>query len=196
MAQKKRKRAEFRPDKSGTGILSKLYLTARQRTGILRWALIAAVLILLSLVQDTVLCRLRVLGAAAALVPCGILLVCVIAGVERGAVFAVIAALCYVFSGTAPGAYVVALLPALGIFAAMFRQSYLRKGFSAALLCTAAALLLYSVAVYGVTLLSGLTTLRRAFVPLIGWALTLPAIPALYPAVNAIEKMGGNTWKE
>ena len=70
------KRPEFKPDKPRVGLLSKLYLTQKQRKSILKWALYALVLLVLSLVQDVLLCKLNIFGATTELVPVGIFLIC------------------------------------------------------------------------------------------------------------------------
>ena len=56
--------------------------------------------------------------------------------------FLLIGALVYWFSGSAPGVYVILLIPVLGTVAAAFRQAYLRKGFRTTLMCTGAAVAL------------------------------------------------------
>lgn len=193
---KQRKKNEFRPDRTHTGLLSKLFLTQKQRKALLRWGLFALTLVVMLAVQDTVLCRLRVFGATTDLVPCGILLVCLFQTGEVSCVFALAASLVYLFSGSAPGAYVVAYLTFLGFGASAFRQSYLRKGFSASLLCTVVALLIYEMAVFAAGLATGMTLPSRAGAFVLTWALTLPAIPITYPIFSAINKIGGETWKE
>ena len=69
-----RRKYEFKPDKEGSGILSKLYITRRQRLTLLRWTLYALVILVLSLVQDVILSRIGIRGATTDLVPAGILL--------------------------------------------------------------------------------------------------------------------------
>ena len=94
---------EFKPDKPHSGIWNKLYLTPNQRLSILRWFLYGLVLLILSVVQDVILCKVSIFGATSDLVPCAIILICVELGAERSCLFALIAAMLYKFSGTAPG---------------------------------------------------------------------------------------------
>ena len=94
---------EFRPDKPRNGLLSKLFITQKQRRGILKWSLYALVLLVLSVLQDVILCRVNIFGATTDLVPCGIFVICVVEGAEKGCVFALCASMLYLFSGTAPG---------------------------------------------------------------------------------------------
>ena len=125
---------EFKADKPKSGFLSKLYLTPLQRKGLLKWVLYSLLLILLSVLQDVVLSRLRLFGATTDLVPCGIILICILEGAESGSIFALIASALYLFSGTAPGPYSLVFLTALAIGTSIFRQAYLQKGLGAALL--------------------------------------------------------------
>lgn len=190
------KKYEFRPDKPQVNILSKIYITELQRKNILKWFLYAMVLLVLSLVQDVILCRFRLFGATTELVPCAIMLICILEGTERGSLFALIASLAYLFSGTAPGAYAMVLLTMCAVFACMFRQGYLRKGFSAAMLCTGIAIFVYEMALFGIGLFLGLTYPGR----LIGFCttavLSLLVAPVLYPLIQLIGSIGGDIWKE
>lgn len=78
---------EFREDKPRSGLLSKLYLTQKQRLQLLKWALYALVLVVLSVVQDVLLSRFSIFGTTTELVPCGIFLIVVAEGMETGSVF-------------------------------------------------------------------------------------------------------------
>ena len=100
------RKEEFREDKPRSGLLSKLYLTQKQRLQLLKWALYALVLVVLSVVQDVLLSRFSIFGTTTELVPCGIFLIVVAEGMETGSVFSLIAACCYLFSGSAAGNYV------------------------------------------------------------------------------------------
>ncbi len=120
------KKYEFKPDKPRSGFLSKLHLTRQQRLNILKWFLYSMLLVLLSVLQDVILCRFRFFGATTDLVPFCIFLICVLEGTHRSSVFALVAACLYQFSG-GPGYYCIALIVVLGIFAAYFRQSFLQQ---------------------------------------------------------------------
>lgn len=188
------KKYEFKPDKPRSGFLNKLFLTQKQRRSLLKWSLYAAVLIVVSLLQDVVLCRMDIHGATTELVPCAIFLVCIMEGVETGGVFALVASLFYLFSGSAAGYYSVAFITTLAVLVTAFRQGYLQSGFAAALLCTAAAMLVYEVLVFGITLFLGLVRPENILVSLMTAALSLPVIPLLYPIFLSIG--GTNAWNE
>ena len=190
------KKEEFREDKPRSGFFSKLYLTQKQRYNILKWALYALVLIVLSVVQDVLLSRWRIFGTTTDLVPCGIFLIVVAEGLESGSVFSLVAACCYVFSGSAAGNYSIVFITALSVAAAFFRQSYLRKSFSASMLCVALAVLLYQLAVFFIAVFLDLTAFSRITAHLISAAMTLISAPILYPIVGGIHTIGGDTWKE
>ena len=191
-----RRKYEFRPDKSQTSLLNKLYLTPTQRLKILRWVLYALMLVLLSVIQDVILSKVHLFGATTDLVPCAIILICVVLGAEASAVFSLIAALLYQFSGTAPGYYVIALIPILGIFAAVARQSFFRKSLSSTLLCSCSAVVLYEISIFAFGLLFQNTSLFRVVRFLITSGLSLLSYPILYPLTTAVEKIGEKTWKD
>lgn len=187
---------EFKPDKPNTSFLSKLYLTKRQRLSLLKWGLYALVLLVLSALQDVVLCRFRLFGATTDLVPCAIFLICTIQGLERGSVFALVAALFYLFSGTAPGPYAMVFITFLAVGVTWLRQSFLQAGFAAAMFCTGAAMLVYEMAVFATGLFLQLTLPVRFLGFLLTAGLSLLAAPVLYPICLTIGRIGGESWKE
>ena len=191
-----KRKYEFRPDKTRIDIFSKLYLTRNQRMTLLRWVLYAVLLVVLSVIQDVVLCKANFFGTTTDLVPCAIILVCVQLGGDRSSIFSLIAALLYKFSGTAPGYYVVALIPLLGVMAAVLRQSYFRRSFSSIMLCACIATMLYEMSIFAVGLLFQNTIPSRVISFVITGALSLLSYPVLYPIIKAIDKIGDRTWKE
>lgn len=191
-----RRKYEFRPDKTETNILNKLYLTSKQRMALLKWALYAVFLLVLSLLQDVVLCRISIFGATTDLFPSAILLICVMQGVETGSVFSLICACLFQFSGSAPGYYVIAVIPILGIAAAIFRQTYLRKSFGTVILCAGISMMLYEMILCGIGLATTLMLPSRLLVFVLTGALSVLVMPLMYPLVKLIERIGGETWKE
>jgi len=187
---------EFQPDRPVSGLLSKLYLTRRQRQVILKWSLYGLLLVALSVLQDVLLCRLRLFGATTELVPCGILMICLAENMEAGSVFALTASCLYLFSGSAAGYHTIPLLTVFCVFLAYFRQSYLRKSFAATMLCTAAGVLVYEMVVFIVAVFFGQTRISRVIVPLTTGLLTLISAPVLYPLIRGISTIGGEAWKE
>ena len=186
---------EFKPDKPHSGIWNKLYLTPNQRLSILRWFLYGLVLLILSVVQDVILCKVSIFGATSDLVPCAIILICVELGADRSCLFALIAAMLYKFSGTAPGYYVIGLIPVLGVMAAAVRQSVFRKTISSTMLCACIAVILYEMGIFAFGLVFQSTALFRVTRFLITAGLSLLTFPILYPITIAIEKIGEKTWK-
>lgn len=187
------KKHDFKPDKTGNGILSKLYLTATQRRTILKWTLYSMVLLLLSLLQDVVLSKVRINRATTDLVPCAIILICILEGAHKSSVFTLIASCLFLFSGGAPGTYCLVFLTALAILASLIRQNYLANRFTSAMVCAVAAYVLYELLTYAIGLFLGYTNLARIQGFLITILMSVPAIPILYPICVSI---GGKSWKE
>lgn len=192
----KRKQRDFRPDPTGAGLLSKLYITPSQRKTILKWALYSALCVAVLVVQDVVLGRVSLFGGTVDLTPCVIMLVCVLEGTESGGVFALLASLFYLYSGSAPGAYCIVLVTVPAILAAAFRQNYLRRGFGAHWLCTVVPALVYQLGVYGIGVFFGQTYPERITAFLMNVLLAALALPVVYPAFGAVSKIGGETWRE
>ena len=111
-------------------------------------------------------------------------------------IFALVASLIYFWSGSAPGIYCIPLLTGLAVFAAIFRQAYLRKGFVTLVICSAVSLLLYELAVFGIGSFLGYTIPARFFAFPTSALLTLALVPVIYPILLSIGKIGGETWKE
>ena len=190
------KNYEFRPDKPQVSWASKLHLTQKQRKALLKWALYALLLLVLSLLQDVVLSRARFFGATTDLLPCAIILICILEGSQKGSIFALAGSAFYLFSGSAAGPYSMVLVTFLAILVCIFRQGYLQEGFAAAMLCTVVAVVTYEAAIFGIGYVLGLTIATR----MIGFAVTALfsclAAPILYPIILSIASIGGETWKE
>lgn len=187
---------EFKPDKPRSGLLGKLFLTQKQRRSLLKWLLYALMLLALSVLQDVLLCSVRIFGATTELVPCGIFLICLAEGVENGCVFTLIASCLYLFSGTAAGYYSIVFLTFYGVVITWFRQAFLKKGFAASALCTAAGLLVYELSVFLAGLFLGMTTFPRIGGFFLTAVMTCLTIPVQYPVIRAISVLGGEAWKE
>ena len=191
-----KRKYEFKPDRTDGGTLKKLYLTPLQRKRLLKWALISAVLVLLSLVQDVVLSQISIYGATFALVPCGILMCAMFFDPETTAVFTLVSSTLYYFSGTAPGVYSIILLTGLGTFLSIFRRGYLQRCFSALYLCAAVGMMAYELLVFGVGCFLNHTFVDRFGVFMLSGGLSVVVMPLLYPVFLSISNIGGETWKE
>lgn len=190
------KNREFRPDREGTGQLHKLWPTPKQQLGALRWLLYGGICLVGLLLQDVLLYRVNIWGGCTDVVPCLILMVAMMQGVENGGVFALVMSVLYYFSGSSAGFYVIPLLTAVTVFVAIFRQAFLRRGFFALLLCGALGMLLYELGLFGICLFLKLTVASRAGAALMTALVSLLTVPAAYPLLLAIGKLGGETWKE
>ena len=192
----RRRKNEFRQDTFRKDILGKLLLTKRQRQTFLRWFLFATVCVVAPMVQDEIMSRVRIFDTTTDLVPSCILAVCILQGGESGSIFALIGALIFYFSGSSPGLSCIPLITTLGIFAAIFRQAYLRQGFFTLLICLALTMVLYELATFGVGLFLEYTIPSRLSAFCVSGLMTLAVVPLIYPILMSIGKIGGETWKE
>jgi hypothetical protein len=190
------KKYEFKPDKQKGNLLSRLYLTKLQRQSVLKWGLYVLCLLVLSLLQDMVLCRVKVLGATTELIPCAIFLICLLQDMEDGSVFALVASFMYLFTGSSPGMHVPVLITFLAVGAMFLRQSYLLKGFGSILLCTVGAMAVYELCVFFVSLFLQLTRPDRFVGFMITAGLSLLSVPVLYPLFAKISQIGGAAWND
>ncbi len=190
------KKYEFQPDKPYSTWLNKLQLTKLQQKQILKWSLYALLLIVLSVVQDVVMCRMRFYGGTTDLVPCAIFVIGILEGTQQGSVFALVASGLYLLSGSAPGAHVLVLITALTVLLGAYRQTYLHPRLPAMMLTATFAMFAYEMALFGFCLLLGQVDATRILGFLIPAVLCLVIIPILYPFVKAISKIGGDAWKE
>ena len=191
-----KKKVEFRPDSTGSSLLSKLYITPSQRKKLYRWLSYSAVSIALLVIQDVILWRFELFGGVIDIVPAAIILICVMEGAESGGVFALCASIFYYYSGSAPGAYCITLLVLPSVAVAMFRQSYLRRGFVSHWLCTAVAAFVYQTGVFAMALFFSNTFFSHWLSFLMNAALGTAALPVVYPLLNAVSQIGGDKWKE
>ncbi len=187
---------EFRPDPSGVNLLKILHMTDVQRRQWLKWGLYVIVCIVGLLIQDVIMCHFHLFGATTDLAACAIILIAVMEGTETGGLFALLASVVYMYTGSAPGAYVIALMTATTIGASLLRQSYWNRCFASILLCAGLALLVYEMGLFAVGLFLRRTIWARLSVFLLTWLISWIVMAALYPLVMAISKIGGETWKE
>lgn len=199
MAKKKKRRQkkyEFRPDPTGTKLLKKMHLTKYRQMLLLKWSLYALLTLAALVTQDVIMSRIRFSGATTDLAVCLILLIGIYEGMENGGLFALIASCIYWFSGSAPGPYVIGILTFLAVFISWFRQSFWLRGFSSTVLCTSLAILLYEMAIFLIGMFQGLTIWDRTGVFFLTGVITCLVVLPMYPLVNTIAKIGGDTWKE
>ena len=192
-----KKRYEFRPDPTEASWRSRLYLTQKQRLSLLKWSLYGALLLALSLVQDVVMSRFRFWGGGTTdLVACGILLICLLQSPDSGGIFALVGSALYVFSGSAQGYYCIVLLTFLGVLLNILRHALLSRRFRSIALCMIVGLAAYELAVFAFGLFLGDAYAGRMFVPLFTAALSIAAVPVIYPVAFLIGKIGGEKWKD
>lgn len=190
------RKSEFRPDRQGAGNWKKLWPTPRQQLGIVRWLLYGLLCLIGLLAQDVALYRLDVAGGCTDVLPCLVLMVAAMQGAEKGSVFALTASVLYFFSGSAPGFYVIALLTAVAVATAIFRQAFLRQGFWSTMLAVAMAMTAYELGLFAVNVFLKTAVIARIATALITAALSLAVAALCYPLALAIGKIGGQAWEE
>lgn len=190
------KKQEFRPDKPQTSWLSYLVLTRQQQKKLLKWLLYSLLLLTVSVVQDVLLSSVRLFGATTELVPCAIFLICLMEGAQSSCIFALVASLLYLFSGTAAGPYSMVAITFLSVGICIFRQTFLQEGFFVAVICCATAMIVYELVNFAFGLFLTFTPLSRIFGFLTTAILSLVAVPVLYPVLKAIRQIGDYSWKE
>ena len=188
--------ADFRPDAKVSTWTKTSRLTQLQRLRLLKWLLYTGVIILSLVVQDVIMSQLNLLGGTTDLSVAVILLITVLEGTEVGSLFVLIASTLYYFSGSAPGAYCIGLMCALGIAAVMFRQLVWHRSKGSIVLCAAIALLGYELGLFAVGLFSELTLWSHFGNFLLTGIYSCATLPAFYPLIYKIGLIGGNTWKE
>ena len=197
MAKKRRKRSiEFKPDPQTATWVKTFHLTVQQRLQLAKWALYILTIVLCLVVQDVIMSRIRIFGATTDLTVCAILLITVIEGTDTGSLFVLIASTLYYFSGSAPGAYVIALMSFLGVAAVLLRQLYWHRSKGSIVLCTGIALMLYEIGLFVVGIAIGLTLPSRLIYFILTGVYSCLALIPLYSVIYKIGLIGGNTWKE
>lgn len=193
---RKRKVYEFKPDRERTSFWKQLYMTRLQRMQILKWGSHAALCVLLLTLQDVMMSQIRISGATTDLAVCVIFLIGLYEGTENGSLFALIASIIYLFSGSSPGAQCIALISCTTVGLNLLRQTLWRRSSGSILLCTCAAITIYEMLNFLFGIFVGNTIWERAGVFALVAAFTCAAAFPLYPLVKLISKIGGETWKE
>lgn len=190
------KKNEFRPDRRTNIQWNKLWPTPKQQLGILCWALYAVVCVVGLIAQDVALYRVDVFGGCTDILPCLVLMITVVQGVESGSVFALVASVVYYLSGSSSGFQVIPLLTAVAVLVVIFRQAFLRRGFWTVLWCSLMGMFLYEMGLFTISLFLNLTTIGRIGSSLATVVLSMVAVPVCYPLIMAIGKLGGQPWGE
>lgn len=191
-----RRKYEFLQDPTGHDWWSKLLLTPKQRKSLLKWLLYSLVCVAGLVFQDTMLSKGRFLGGGFELAPALVILICVLEGCENGSVFALIASMVYVFSGSGQDRYCILLLTLAAVLAAAFRQGYLRRGVGSDLICVGGAMVLYEMSLFAVGVFLTLTYSRRWGVFLMTALVSTLAAGVMYKPLKHIGTIGGNLWKD
>ena len=191
-----RRDTDFRPDSLENSFFEKIYMTKLQRLHFLKWVSLILLCIGLLVVQDVIMSRITIFGATTDLVPCVLLLITLMEGIDVGSIFILISSVLYQFSGFSPGPFSIGLMSIFGILATLFRQAYWHRNKSSLILCAGLALMLYEIGVYVAGVVLGLTNWYRFPVFLITGVLSWMIMIPLYPLIDRIGQIGGSTWRE
>lgn len=189
-------RAEFRPDRQENPFVKSLHFTKQQRQNLLRWGLLILTCVMALVIQDCIMSRIHLFGATTDLAVAAILLVAIQEGTETGSIYALLAGVVYFFSGSAPGAYCVALLTIPALLCGLFRQKFWRRSTGSLLLCSAIAMLIYELGLYGTAIFLGLTRWDRFSYFLLTAAYSILVMIPLYQLIHRIGCIGGHVWSE
>ena len=192
----KKTKYEFKPDRKQATFVKRLYMTRLQRLQIAKWGLLSVSCMVMLVIQDVIMSRVHISGATTDLAVCMVLLIGLYEGAENGSLFALLASMFYLFSGSAPGPYCIGLITTLVMCINLLRQNRWRRSFHTTMLCTGMAVMLYEMSVFVIGLISGLTIPARAGVFLLTGILTCITMLPMYPLVRFLSKIGGDTWKE
>lgn len=193
---RKKQAPEFKPDVNPSTFSKTARLTQLQKLRIGKWVLYVAVCVLCLVIQDVIMSQATLFSATTDLPVCAIVLIAMLEGTEVGSLFLLIASTFYYFSGSAPGAYSIALLTVIGTGIVLLRQTFLRRSSSTIIACAAISLLLYELSTFVAGLLSGLTTWGRLYAFLLTSLYSTLALIPLYSILYRIGTIGGITWKE
>ena len=163
---------------------------------LLRWVLLILGCILCLVIQDCVMSRIKLFGATTDLGVAAILLVGLLEGTETGSIFALLASTVYYFSGSAPGAYCVALITVPTMLCGLFRQKYWRRSTGSMLLCSTIAMLVYELGLFGMAFFTGVTYLGRLPYFAKTAVYTIVLMIPLYHLFYRIGTIGGHVWNE
>ena len=140
--------------------------------------------------------RIKLFGATTDLGVAAILLVGLLEGTETGSIFALLASTVYYFSGSAPGAYCVALITVPTMLCGLFRQKYWRRSTGSMLLCSTIAMLVYELGLFGMAFFTGVTHLGRLPYFAKTAVYTIVLMIPLYHLFYRIGTIGGHVWNE
>lgn len=191
-----RRESDFKPDPSTSTWIKTARMTRQQQLKLTKWVLYILVCILCLVIQDVIMSKLPLFGAATDLPACVIFLITVIEGSEVGSLFVLFASTFYYFSGSAPMAMCIGLMTFLGVGASLFRQMYWHRSKGSILLCSAIALTAYELGLFVVGLMDEVTIPSRIGSFLLTSLYSCIILIPLYSLIHKIGLIGGNTWKE
>ena len=102
----RRNKAEFKPDSKRFDLAQRLYLSPQQQKKYLKWILFSLLSLLMLVLQDVLFSRISIYGATVDMVPCVLLLICVLQGAAEGRPANMLSSLDAVFTSCASDRWV------------------------------------------------------------------------------------------
>ena len=156
---------------------------------ILMWALYAVLMVVLALLQTVVFGRVRYFGAKVSLLPVALACVAMHAEPEGAGLFGLVSGLCWYACGADGAGLSILTFTAVALGVSWLCRQYLRPQLAAALLLSAAALLVTQGALALIRLYLGTPGQTGLRVLLIGCGLSLIACPPVYLLTRRIRRI-------
>ena len=156
---------------------------------ILMWALYAALMLAAALLQTVVFGRVRYFGAKLSLLPVALACVCMHAELEPAGLFGLLTGLIWYACGADGAGLSILTFTAVALGVSWLCRQYLRSQLAAALILSAAALLVTQGALALIRLYLGTPGQTGLRVLLIGCGLSLIACPPVYLLTRRISRI-------
>jgi len=160
--------------------------------GSIMWALYALLFVFVLLIQTVVLGDQRFYGAKLSFLPVAVVCITMFTGHEAGALFGLLAAVFWSWTGAEDGSLSIVTFTVCGVAAGYLCDAYFARRFLPALGLSLCALLLHQTAVFLLKYyFSGIDAALWQWLPA-QIALSLPACLILYPLAKLIRKAGAD----
>lgn len=173
--------------------LQKLRITKRQARSLVKWAVYAALLGVLLVIQGVILSRLPIFGVKLNLIPCYILCVCVVEGADRGGVFALLAGTVWALCGADLGPVSIIVLTIWGLLTGILMERLFRNNIFTCLLCCFGGCLVNETVTFFLLLFLGrVTAFQYVRIALPAVAMSMVGCPIFYYLSRLITRIGGS----
>lgn len=170
--------------------MNKLHITHKQWICFLKWLTYCVMFVLTVTIQGSLLGRFTILGVKLNLIPCLIICVAIVEGMERGGIFALCTSLVWALSGGDFGFVSIVVLTACAIFCAWLCSAFLYQTIFPCALCCLGTLLLSESAIFLLRMLLGsVEPMQYLMVLLPGVLFSMVGCPIFYCLSRLITKI-------